>query len=104
MPAKSERIETKELVGESYEIPINHKMAHPHAYRRDELDAINRWAQIEGIQLRSEATLSLTPGENGARARVLTYDYKAMMATQPITQHEEKLVMTQPDKAEDAET
>lgn len=69
---EAERIETREIVGEAYGIPLNHGLTRPHACRGDELSAIARWAEAAGVTLRTEATVSLA----GGRARVLTYDHK----------------------------
>jgi hypothetical protein len=82
----AEPINTRESIGEAYEIPLNHELARQHSCRRDELTAIASWARTHGIPLREEAAISRVPSENGPRVRVLIYEHRPQMAQpQPET-------------------
>lgn len=77
-------------IGEMHELPLTHQLAcSKFTARVFEIQAIQAWAGEAGVHLRSEYCTSIKEREGKIiSAKVLTYDYKPMMAkhTQPNRQ------------------
>ena len=94
MELHAQRLETKELVGESYELPLNSPLNREFIIRGDEIDAIRKWAREAGVALREEMCISHTPKDGTPRCRILTYSYKPQPAKAPAPQQSRKFCET----------